>query len=205
MTDFHLEVLNDAAVALLARLRDAAGLTAFHVGGGTAAVLYAGHRCASEVELHSHAAWDWWTVASALEAFGAVDSADGEHRRLLASVGDVTITTRDRPFPIRDALEYVGFGPPLSSPLDALAEVLLAIREGGSRDDYADVFHLCRQGLTVAEGLDALGEGAHRSSIVVGLTVFDRADATPGSRLLIATEWPTVKRFCAGQAAALGG
>lgn len=204
MTAVHSEVLSGDARAVLAQLQHEQVFSQLHLGGGTAAALIVGHRRVDVVELWSHGPWDWWCAGPSLARLGPARIDLAKEGVVDAEVEGVVLRLRDRHFPLSRALEPTTLGPCASAAVDALAEVLLAVREGAARVDFIDAFHLCRHGVTLAEGLAALGEGPHRSAIVVELARVGAIREQPMPDVLVATPWREIERFVVGQAHALG-
>lgn len=194
----HTEVLPLVQQACLRQLGPAAKAEGFHLIGGTAVAIHLGHRQSVD--------FDWCTqqfpgqpvnfAASLAERGVRLVTTSLAHGTVHGSVDGVKVSFLEfKPLLLEPTLDWPEYGCRLAGLADLAAMKLLAVSQRGTKKDFVDVHALgsvmpleamiaayCRR-----FGLTDFGR------VLAALCYFDDADHEPMPKMLVPSDWESIK------------
>ncbi len=205
----HLEVLDAAQAAVLARMGSVMAREGFYLAGGTAVALHLGHR--RSVDL------DWFTpsaLADPLQQTGrmrkegiALTDVETQRGTLHARVDGVRVSLIEYLYPLLKEAEPLGATGSRVAALDDLGAMkLAAVAQRGTRRDFVDVHFLATRFRPLGDLL-----GLYRSKygvtdvthVLYGLSYFDDAESEQMPDMLAPADWTAIKTAIRGWIKAL--
>jgi len=195
----HLEVLDAAQAALLARLGRTMTQDGFYLAGGTAVALHLGHRRSVDLDWFTPAALaDPLQYVARLRAQGlALADAETQRGTVHARIDGVRVSLIEYRYPLLAEAVPLGETEARIATLDDLAAMkLAAVAQRGTRRDFVDVHALATRFRPLGDllGLYRRKYGAADvTHVLYGLSYFDDAEAERMPNMLAPADWAAIK------------
>jgi predicted nucleotidyltransferase component of viral defense system len=191
--------LSKSTRTVLVALGQLSPLKRFYLTGGTALALSYGHRTSDDLDFFSRQRFKPSILQAKLEERFEFQLRAKEEDTLHCLLNKVKVSFLHYPYPaLYPFLNYHNVA--VSDPRDIALTKIAAIAQRGSRRDFIDLYWVCRQGLTLRDGLKQFREkyGATNYSpyhLLKSLVFFADAEKEPMPKMLRASSWREVKKF----------
>jgi hypothetical protein len=177
----------------------------FYLAGGSAAALHLGHRVSNDLVFftprHSYEAEP---LTQRLRAIGKLNIQGQGRGTLIGSINGVRVSFSLYPHPtLAEMAAWEGV--PVAHLLDIALMLLNAIRRGGRKRDFIDLYFICQNGYRLDDLLrrvpEKYGSVPYSSQdLVRALAYFVDAEGDETPRMLAPFDWGDVKEFFEGEA-----
>ena len=191
------ESINKKAALVLGKIEKSNIPADFYLAGGTALALQLGHRQSIDLDWFSRLEFSNQQLKERLSAIGGLTLVNEEPGTLNGLLDDVRVSFLR--YGYKQLFPLIPFGKiNLADERDIAAMKISVASSRGGRKDFIDLFFLLKK--YNFEELLIFFEQKYKNieynklHILKSLTYFDDAETEPMPKMLIQTDWPTVKK-----------